>query len=122
MDFQNLIERKRARFDELEREIGDPALFDNRKRAQEIMREHSATKQFLALASELDTARRQIEDNRELAMANDAEMVVTGNGGTGPGPGLERSTVPPVTDCHGQRRPVAPGDLEQAGKLCLDDE
>ncbi len=74
MDFQNLIERKRARFDELEREIGDPALFENRKRAQEIMREHSATKQFLALASELDTARRQLEDNRELATAEDAEM------------------------------------------------
>ncbi|CAA9242187.1 MAG: Peptide chain release factor 1 [uncultured Chthoniobacterales bacterium] len=74
MDFQNLIERKRARFDELEREIGDPALFENRKRAQEIMREHSATKHFLALATELDTARRQLEDNRELATADDAEM------------------------------------------------
>jgi len=74
MDFQNLIERKRARFDELEREIGDPALFENRKRASEIMREHSATKQFLSLASELDTARRQLEDNRELATAADAEM------------------------------------------------
>ena len=74
MDFQNLIERKRARFDELEREIGDPALFENRKRAQEIMREHSATKQFLTLAGELDTARRQLEDNRELATADDAEM------------------------------------------------
>ncbi|HSH38684.1 MAG TPA: peptide chain release factor 1 [Chthoniobacterales bacterium] len=74
MDLQNLIERKRARFEELEREIGDPALFENRKRASEIMREHSAVKQLLALARELDTARRQLEDNRELAMSEDAEL------------------------------------------------
>ncbi len=66
MDLQNLIERKRARFEELEREIGDPALFDNRKRAQEIMREHSAVKQLLGLARELETARQQLQDNSDL--------------------------------------------------------
>ncbi len=38
MDFQSLIERKRARFEELEREIADPALFENRKRASELLR------------------------------------------------------------------------------------
>ena len=74
MDMTALIERKRARFDELEREIADPALFENRKRAQEIMREHSSTKQLLALATELETARHQLQDNRELATADDAEM------------------------------------------------
>lgn len=74
MDLQNLIERKRARFEELEREIGDPALFDNRKRAQEIMREHSAVKQLLGLAQELDTARQQLQDNRDLANAEDADL------------------------------------------------
>ena len=74
MDFQNLIERKRERFAELEREMADSALFENRKRASEIMREHSALKTLLALATELETARRQLEDNRELATADDAEM------------------------------------------------
>ena len=74
MDLQALIQRKRVRFDELEREIADPALFENRKRAQEIMREHSSVKQLLALAQELETARRQLEDNRELAASEDAEM------------------------------------------------
>ena len=74
MDLQALIERKRARFEELEREIGDPALFENRKRAQEIMREHSAVKQLLGLAQELESAQQQLEDNRELATAEDAEM------------------------------------------------
>lgn len=74
MDLQNLIERKRVRFEELEREIGDPALFENRKRASEIMREHSAVKQLLSLARELETARRQLEDNRELATSADADL------------------------------------------------
>src|SRR3954464_7958919 len=74
MDFNSLIERKRERFAELEREIADPALFENRKRASEIMREHSGVKQMLALWNDLDTTRRQLSDNRELAAAEDAEM------------------------------------------------
>ncbi|MEO5719905.1 MAG: peptide chain release factor 1 [Chthoniobacterales bacterium] len=74
MDFQHLIHRKRDRFAELEREIADPALFENRKRAQEIMREHSGVKQMLALWDELETARRQLAENRDLAGADDAEM------------------------------------------------
>src|SRR3712207_1212056 len=74
MDMQGLIERKRARFQELEREIADPALFENRKRAGEIMREHSSVKQLLGLAQELQTAQRQLEDNRELAGSEDAEL------------------------------------------------
>jgi peptide chain release factor 1 len=74
MDFEDLIRRKRARFDELEREVGDPALFENRKRAGEVMREHGAIKQLLSLATELETARRQLEDNRGLASSGDAEL------------------------------------------------
>ncbi|MDQ6861421.1 MAG: PCRF domain-containing protein, partial [Verrucomicrobiota bacterium] len=74
MDFQELIQRKRDRFVELEREIADPALFENRKRAGEVMREHSAVKQMLALWNDLDTARRQLEDNRELVASGDAEL------------------------------------------------
>ena len=74
MDFDSMIERKRERFAELEREMADSALFENRKRASEIMREHSALKTLLALATDLQTTRRQLEDNRELANADDAEM------------------------------------------------
>src|SRR3954468_23408540 len=74
MDFNSLVERKRERFEQLEREIADPALFENRKRASDIMREHSSVKQMLLLATELETARRQLEDNRELAASTDAEL------------------------------------------------
>src|SRR5207237_75010 len=74
MDFNSLIERKRERFAELEREIADPALFENRKRASEIMREHSGVKQLLALWEELEAAREQLDQNRELAASNDVEI------------------------------------------------
>src|SRR5882757_7372637 len=48
MDFDLLIQRKRERFEQLEREIADPSLFENRNRAGEIMREHANVKALLA--------------------------------------------------------------------------
>ena len=74
MDFDSLIQRKRDRFQELEREIADPALFSNRKRAGEIMREHASLKQLLAKSDELEQARKQLDDTRELALSNDVAM------------------------------------------------
>lgn len=74
MDFNLLIQRKRERFDELEREIADPDLFSNRKRAQEVMREHSNTKTTLAKWDELESARKQLDDTRELATSKDVEI------------------------------------------------
>src|SRR5437870_1544777 len=74
MDFTLLIQRKRERFQELEREIADPALFANRKRASEVMREHAGTKTLLAKWDELESVRKQIEDNRELVGTNDADL------------------------------------------------
>jgi peptide chain release factor 1 len=74
MDFDLLIQRKREQFEQLEREIADPKLFDNRKRAQEIMREHANIKGVLAKWEELETARKQLDDNRELASSRDVEI------------------------------------------------
>src|SRR5881394_684207 len=74
MDFNSLVDRKRERFTELEREIADPALFENRKRASEIMREHANVKALLALWEELEAAREQLDQNRELAASNDVEI------------------------------------------------
>src|SRR6202047_363393 len=74
MDFQGLIERKRNRFLELEREIADPALFENRKRASEVMREHAGLKQLLEKWGALEQARKQLDDNRELVSSRDVEI------------------------------------------------
>jgi len=74
MDFNLLVERKRERFAQLEREIADPGLFENRKRAGEAMREHSSIKQLLEKWNELEAARKQLDDNRELATSRDVEI------------------------------------------------
>lgn len=74
MDFNSLIERKRERFQQLETEIADPTLFENRKRAGEIMREHAGVKELLSLWDELESARQQLDENRELAASNDVEI------------------------------------------------
>src|SRR5213595_4164572 len=74
MDLNSLIQLKRERFEQVEREIADPRLFDNRKRAEEIMREHASIKGLLESWKELEAARRQLDDNRELATSRDVEI------------------------------------------------
>src|SRR6266699_1317899 len=74
MDLNSLIQLKRERLEQLEREIADPRLFDNRKRAEEIMRERASLTDLLEKWRELETARKQLDDNRELASARDVEI------------------------------------------------
>ena len=74
MDLNSLIQLKRERFEELAREIADPGLFDNRKRAEEIMREHANLKDLLEKWRALETTRKQLDDNRELATSRDVEI------------------------------------------------
>src|SRR5262252_4627697 len=74
MDLNSLIQLKGKRFEQLEREISDPRLFDNRKRPEEIMRERAGLKDLLEKWNELETARKQLDDNRELAMSRDVEI------------------------------------------------
>src|ERR1700742_2344990 len=74
MAFNPLIARKRERFAELEREIADPNLFSNRKRAGETMREHAQIKKVLGRWDELANARKHLEDARELLASNDADL------------------------------------------------
>lgn len=74
MDFEPLIERKRRRFEELEREISSSGLFEDPKRAREVLREHGSTRELLDIWSRLLKARREVEENRELAASDDKEM------------------------------------------------
>lgn len=74
MDYAPLVERRRRRFEELEREIAEPALFDDRDRAQELMREHRRTAELLEQWGELEEARRQWQENEEMAAGEDEEM------------------------------------------------
>lgn len=74
MDFQPLIQKRAARFQELESAIGDASLFENPKRAREIMREHAQIKLLLDAWEEYGKTQREIESNQELAKGEDKEF------------------------------------------------
>ena len=74
MDYAPLIEKRRIRLAELEQEIADPTLFDNRNRAEALMREHRRTQALMNTWNALCTALAQIEEARLLASSEDAEM------------------------------------------------
>jgi peptide chain release factor 1 len=74
MDFSALVARKQERFSELEALVSSPDLFNDPKRAQEVLREHSRTKALLDKWATLEKTRREIVENEELAASDDAEM------------------------------------------------
>src|SRR6201987_3900186 len=74
MDFRPLIEQKRRRFEELEELVGSSSLFENPKRAREIMREHSNVKRVLESWDILEKKQRELEENRVLAAGEDSEL------------------------------------------------
>ena len=74
MDYAPLIEKRRIRLAELEQEIADPTLFDNRNRAEALMREHRRTQALMNTWDALCSALAQIEEARLLASSEDAEM------------------------------------------------
>ena len=74
LDFTPLIAKRRTRFDELDKEITDPSLFDDAKKAREVLKEHSRVKELLLTWDDLENSRRQLVENEELAKGSDAEM------------------------------------------------
>lgn len=74
MDYSSLIEKRRARLHELEALIADPALFDDRARAEELMREHRRTRELMELWEQLGDLQRQRAANEQLMSGDDAEL------------------------------------------------
>ena len=74
MDYEPLIERRRARLVELEELIGDPGLFEDRVRAGELMREHRRTQELMEDWATLCCAREQLAENEALASEADEEL------------------------------------------------
>ena len=74
LDFTPLIAKRRTRFDELDKEITDPSLFDDAKKAREVLKEHSRVKELLTTWDDLENSRRQLDENEELAKGSDTEM------------------------------------------------
>ena len=74
MDFSTLIEKKRRRFEELESEISGSTLFDNAKRAREILREHASLKKLFTHWTEYEKLTLGLEETRAMAQGADAEF------------------------------------------------
>ena len=71
MDFTPLIAKKRERLAELEAAVGAPDLYNNPKRAQDLLREHNRLKQTLAVWDAFQKTGRELSENRELANGSD---------------------------------------------------
>jgi peptide chain release factor 1 len=74
MDFGPLIARKRERFEELEKLVSVGDLYDDPKRAREILREHTRLKELLALWHSLQKTRTEFSEASLLATGTDPEM------------------------------------------------
>ncbi|MFU8894460.1 MAG: peptide chain release factor 1 [Luteolibacter sp.] len=74
MDYQRLIDSRRARFAELDEATGDPALFEDPQRARDLLREHRQLQHTLDLWEKLSDQRRQLAENQELAKTDDPEI------------------------------------------------
>jgi peptide chain release factor 1 len=74
MDFGPLIARKRERFEELEKIVGAGDLYDNPKKARELLREHTRLKELLSLAQQLERVTTEFEESSQLASGTDAEL------------------------------------------------
>ncbi len=74
MDFAPLIDQKRGRFRELEEQIASASLFENPRRAREVLREHSALKSLLEDWARLEKSIRELDENRGMATGPDPEL------------------------------------------------
>src|SRR5213592_2250102 len=74
MNFAPLIAKKADRFRELESEIGKGQLYDDPKRAKDILREHMRLKELLANWDALEKSRIELRDSQDLAKGTDADM------------------------------------------------
>lgn len=74
MDYSALISQRRRRSSVIDDMMADPSFFNDPKKAGEIVREHRRIKSTLDIWERLETARRQLEENEELARTEDPEL------------------------------------------------
>lgn len=74
MDFAPLIEKKSARFNELEALIASPNFYDNPTAARDSMREHSRLKELLAQWELFNKSKAELQDSLALSKGDDLEM------------------------------------------------
>lgn len=74
MDFQHLIDRKKARFEELEAAAGAADFYADAAQARTLLREHARIKGLLQAWEEREKVQRELAGNRELVAGEDHEL------------------------------------------------
>jgi len=74
MDFAPLINHMRERFMELDAAINAPDLYDDPKKAREMLKEHTRLKELMAKWEQFEKATRELGENQGLAKGSDLEM------------------------------------------------
>ena len=74
MDFGPLIAKKQERFDELEKLVAAGDLYDDPKRARELLREHTRIKELLSLWQQLSRTQIELEESSKLASGTDTDL------------------------------------------------
>jgi len=89
MDYAPIIEKKRARFAEIETLMSAPGFYDDQKAAAEAMKEHTRIKKLLEAWDQFHTAEKDLADNQEMVRdAEDEEIVAMAQEEI---PGLEKT-------------------------------
>src|SRR5262245_16884368 len=73
MDLRPYIEKFAARLAEVEAALSDPAVFDNKQRAQELSREYSRLKDLAGIGAAYKKTLAELEENRALIKSEPAE-------------------------------------------------
>lgn len=68
------IESFRKKFEEVEKQLSEPNLYDDPKRAQELTREHSRLKGAIENSDALTTSKKNLEENKEIISGDDQEL------------------------------------------------
>jgi peptide chain release factor 1 len=71
MDYSALLEKKRARLDELESFMSNPNFFDDAKKAGELMREHRGLQKLMTDWNAYERAVKELAESRLLAKGTD---------------------------------------------------
>jgi len=74
MDYAPLIERKRARFAELEQALATEGFYQDARRSGEILQEHKQIARLLEVWAEREEVRSQVEDGERMVTGADDEL------------------------------------------------
>jgi peptide chain release factor 1 len=74
MDYSSIVDKKKARFAEIEHLMGSPDFYDDNRKAGDALREHRALEVLIKSWNDYQHIVQQIADNGDLIKSGDAEL------------------------------------------------